>query len=479
VVKGNRITRASTAAYLQAGSLSLDELGGNTGAENASPGTFVSGRVVVGGSWPVSAGGWPTAVGSEMLTIGQGITVTVPADVVVKLAGDVVVQGALSLDGAVDHPAVVTDMSDDHGLGDLEGGGPGDGDYGHRQILVSGAGNNADGFTARHALVRFVPVYVYGPAHVDVEGSTFEGAPGPALTVFGSSAHVLGNTFVRNGLGSVPYGLPKGLTWGPLFVQDDDLDLAALSGNSGAGNGVDRQMIGGTLKRDGVWPRAAVGWTNGVHTVSVAESATLTVPAGVTVPVAWNGGIAVGGRMVAHGDPTAGPVRFTSAVATPGAGDWSGIRAAGASSALDLRDVEVRYAGAMHDNNWSPQSERPAAVDVRGARSVLVLDSRIADAAGAGILVDGVAEPPHIAGNVIDRCGLSDQYGMYAAWAWGVVVNATTIDPALLAGNHGTGNRQPAPCSPARWRRRATWRRQPPAGRGEWGAATRAARTTG
>jgi hypothetical protein len=191
-----------------------------------------------------------------------------------------------------------------------------------------------------------------------------------------------------------------------------------------------------------VWPSpGSPGWGNGASTVTVAEGVTLTIPAGASIPMVYDGTLAVRGRLVAHGDPTAGPVHFTSQQAAPAAGDWKGLVATGAEASVDLRDVEVRYAGAMHDNNYTPRSERPAAVDVRNARSVVVLDSLIADAGGAGILVDEVSEAPHITGNTIERCGLSPQYGAFASWAWGIVVNAKNLNPALLGDNRGNGNR--------------------------------------
>jgi hypothetical protein len=258
VVSDNRITGSTSPAYLKARTLTLGELSSNTGADNAAPGTFVSGQVVADGSWPDSSGGWPTAVGSDGLQVA-GVTVRVAAGVVVKLGGDLRGWGQLSLDGSADRPAVLTDVSDDHGVGDLNGDGPSTGSFARHYVTISPASRSVGRFAAHYGLVRLVPVSVFNATSVDVAKSTFEDVPMTALEVADTPARVVNSRFLRNGMGASAAGIPVRSDDAALSVQSDDIDPADFVGNSGSGNSLDVQAIGGTVRHDSIWPAGNPG----------------------------------------------------------------------------------------------------------------------------------------------------------------------------------------------------------------------------
>jgi hypothetical protein len=133
----------------------------------------------------------------------------------------------------------------------------------------------------------------------------------------------------------------------------------------------------------------------------VEGNATLTIEPGVTLrfepdlPVwlGYNGG----GKLVANGT-AASPITFTSANATPGAGDWAGIALwSGTMAGTSLSYVKLDYCGSNGD----------ACVLGTGAKpNRVTIDHVIIDHVGAG--ADGIAEKDVDSNFVITNCTFSN-----------------------------------------------------------------------
>ncbi len=87
------------------------------------------------------------------------------------------------------------------------------------------------------------------------------------------------------------------------------------------------------------------------------------------------------------------PVVFTSAKATPAAGDWAGIRFDGMNAANRLEYVHVRYAGGACQCSGFGCNTLPSSFDVSSAillfqqpTAAFITQSVIEDSAGHGIL---------------------------------------------------------------------------------------------
>lgn len=116
-------------------------------------------------------------------------------------------------------------------------------------------------------------------------------------------------------------------------LSDDTADIIINIDNGGGGST-------GTVNLSGVYT-SDLTLTNGTDylitgPVLIADGATLTIPAGMTLrarPVGVNAYIAIlqGGRIVANGTAT-NPIVLTSDATTPGSGDWGGLVICGRAS---------------------------------------------------------------------------------------------------------------------------------------------------
>jgi flagellar hook assembly protein FlgD len=119
--------------------------------------------------------------------------------------------------------------------------------------------------------------------------------------------------------------------------------LLGLTNITATGNGVNAVGYrGGTIS-------AAETWLHGMNwvltgPVGVGASATLTVDAGTVVEFGNGNYLVVNGTLMAAGT-SASPISFTSASATPGAGDWGFVSFTAGASASQLSYVTFQYGG--------------------------------------------------------------------------------------------------------------------------------------
>lgn len=104
--------------------------------------------------------------------------------------------------------------------------------------------------------------------------------------------------------------------------------------------------VSGAVDEDTTWDCTAAPYRV-TGDVSVKESATLTIGAGVTVEFDSQAALLVGtggpGAILADG--TDAPITFTSADGVPGAGDWEAVVVDGGATAATFRGVHFEYGG--------------------------------------------------------------------------------------------------------------------------------------
>ncbi len=193
-------------------------------------------------------------------------------------------------------------------------------------------------FEPRQEVLKVNHVSIKGSKQFGVslrDGATFT-ADSTALTISGAALGPI-RTWPRLA-GNIPSGSYTGNTLDEISVMAEN-DLT--ENTTLRERGVPYRLGTGTAGRD-----LRVG-----STALTATRSTLTVEPGVTVRVVPGGRILMTkgatmttGVLVAEGT-AAKPIVFTSAAATPAAGDWVGLWFDGPDSANKLDFVEVKYAG--------------------------------------------------------------------------------------------------------------------------------------
>lgn len=235
--------------------------------------------------------------------------------------------------------------------------------------------------------------------HVTLSGSKSNGvvlqngagfAPSSnALTITGSAVYPI-NIWSR-AVDTVPTGTYTG-------NGKDEIVLPATAGNEAIRNDA-------TMHNRGVPYRVGTSNSQGTLTIATGPNngslATLTIEAGVTVKVIKGGVIsvepAVGtstatGALIAAGTADA-PIVFTSAEATPAAGDWLGIWFGETPAASDKIDhAQIQYAGGTSTSEGDSCNIPPiglhndAAIRIFGPPGTeFVTNTAISDSAANGI----------------------------------------------------------------------------------------------
>ncbi|NOK33046.1 hypothetical protein HMI49_07535 [Corallococcus exercitus] len=229
-----------------------------------------------------------------------------------------------------------------------------------------------------------------------VDHVTIEDSSGPGIVINGTAGFAEGSTaltITRSGSESRPQPLainPNALGTLPSGTYTGNREDAIFVGPSIASATISYLGGNATVRNLGV-PYHLEGLTVGNHDTA----ATLTIEAGAELRFDPGSRLLVydgKSALIAAGTPTA-PVVFTSAKATPAAGDWAGIRFEGTNPADRLEFIRVRYAGGPCLCSGYGCNYLPGSFDVSSAILLFaepgrsfVAGSSIEDSAGHGIL---------------------------------------------------------------------------------------------
>ena len=317
-------------------------------------GTKHSGAIAANETW--TAAGSPHYL-TFRVSIPQGVTLTIEPCAVVHVQGGygIDVGGKLSAPGTPATPILIDADDPKTPWDNIRVTSPGAADL--SSVTLRNGGNVADTFypaplivrgdgTAQNQpVVRAVDVVIDGSAQLGavlMSGGTFT-PDSSNLTIKGSAGRALSAT--AGAAGGIPSGAYTGngvdeiLLLGEALAQDTtyrDLGVPYRVGDE-KGNGTVLRV--GNSGSAGVAPQAS--------TLTIAAGVTMRMSAGAEILLNTPGDSSTpaNGALVATGT-AAKPVVFTSAAATPAAGDWVGLYFSGVPSPASKLDyVHVEYAG--------------------------------------------------------------------------------------------------------------------------------------
>lgn len=248
-----------------------------------------------------------------------------------------------------------------------------------------------------------------------VDHVTIEDSAGPGVVINGTAGFADGSnalTITRSGSESKPQPLlinPNALGTLPSGTYTGNREDAILVG-PGIASATLSYLGGNATVRDLGVPYHVTDLTVGNHDTA----ATLTLEAGAELRFDPGSRLLVydGKSALIAAGTQAQPVVFTSAKATPAAGDWAGLRFDGTNPANRLENIRVRYAGgpclcSSYGCNYLPPSfdVSSAILLFKEPTTAFITGASIEDSAGHGILRgwDGSASVDFLATNTFAR----------------------------------------------------------------------------
>lgn len=259
--------------------------------------------------------------------------------------------------------------------------------------VLSGGGNPS---SAEATLRVSTGADLPGQRPLFVDHVTIEGSHGPGVMLNGTSGFAEGSTsLVIHGSGSA--SRPEPIALNPNA-------LGTLPSGTYTGNRSDTLFVSPNVASSSVYfvgvdstvrPLGVPYVMDGLQVGAPSTPATLTVEPGVEMRFLPGTTLRVydaSSTLIAAGTADR-PIVFTSARATPAAGDWAGIRFDGLGPRNRLESVQVRYAGGSCQCSGFGCNYLQGSFDVSSAILVFnepaapfIAHSRIEDSAGHGIL---------------------------------------------------------------------------------------------